>query len=425
MNKKIMYCVNAVTRVFSRKYGSLWCVALIFAVIVLAELAVVLGAPLLPFPQKKLSLADYADQVMATCASSNYHPGCYDKEIPKLMDNISMEDAFRVTRLVQQEDPQYWYCHVLGHNLSSRETAKDPAKWKEVIPRCPAGMCSNGCIHGALQERFRKEAFSKDEVELVLPDLADICEEKPSWHPTGMEKATCYHAIGHLLMYLTDADTKKSVEMCDKIAKKPDGSDYLTVCYDGIFMQLFQPLEPEDTALIKGKTPAKEALHAFCSDYSTRPRASCWSEGWPLYWDQVKKPEGLMSFCSRLEKGTMRDRCYNGMFFVMAAQFQLNAEKIVAFCQAIPLPARGRCFANGAGRLIETDSKLVGASLAMCAQAAQAGAGDDCYNELVTYSQFNFHAGSAAQKELCDGLPQKWRARCGSPLHVDNSSLMQ
>ncbi|MEK7083420.1 MAG: hypothetical protein AAB972_04560, partial [Patescibacteria group bacterium] len=110
----------------------------------------------------------------------------------------------------------------------------------------------------------------------------------------------------------------------------------------------------------------------------------------------------------------MRERCYNGMFFIMASQFQLNTEKIIGFCREIPLPERNRCFANGAGRIIETDEKLVAQALAICAAAVDTGAGDECYDELVMYSKFNFHAGSDAQRQLCDGLPQKWQTNCGS-----------
>lgn len=390
------------------------CAAVILVLIVYAEFTVITHKQSASLLSKRLSLSDYADAIIAECASFDYRPGCYDKEIPKTMDVLSLEEAFKVTSLIQQKDSGYWYCHVLGHNVSSRETAKNPEKWKEVIPRCPMGTCSNGCIHGALQERFRKENFSDEEMERVLPDLVDICEEKPNWHPTGMEQATCYHALGHLLMYASSADTKKSVELCQRIAQKPDGRDFLTVCYDGVFMQLFQPLEPEDFALVKGKTPVKEALQSFCSIYEDRPQASCWSEGWPLFADQVKDPRGLIHFCSVLEEGAERERCYNGMFFVIPTQFQLNREKIIAFCREIPLSVRGRCFANGAGRMIETDTKLINESLAICAAAVTADAGDECYNELVIYSQFNFHAGSDAQKELCNGIPDKWRAHCGS-----------
>lgn len=415
MNKKIVHYFKKFQHLLGRRYRYVLSATAILVLIVSLGLVVMGQKQSALLFQKKHSLSDYADEIVAKCASSDYHPACYDKEIPKLMDVISMEDTFKVTGIVQQKDPSYGFCHVLGHNLSSRETAKNPAKWKEVIPRCPMGMCSNGCIHGALQERFRKEKFSDKEMQLALPDLTDVCDEKPNWHPTGMEQATCYHALGHLLMYLTDADTKKSSQLCGKVAKKPDGRDFLTVCYDGVFMQLFQPLEPEDFALIKGKAPTKETLKTFCSPYANRPRASCWSEGWPLYADQVIKPSGLVSFCSVLEEGIMRERCYNGMFFIIPVQFQLNMEKMIAFCREIPLSLRGRCFANSAGRMIETDDKFVSKSLEICAAAAEAGAGDECYNELVIYSQFNFHSDSDAQKELCSGLPDKWRAHCGIP----------
>ncbi|MDP3769865.1 MAG: hypothetical protein U1A25_01195 [Candidatus Sungbacteria bacterium] len=414
MKKDITNNIHKIAALFSLR-SMLLCAIFILMLIVASELIFVGKAVLLPSSGEGKSLRQYAQQVMETCASSSYRPGCYDKEIPKLMDMISMEDSFTVTRIIQEKDSDYWYCHVLGHNVSGRETAKNPEKWKEVIPRCPSGTCSNGCIHGALQERFRKEKFSEDEVEKVLPDLSDICDEKPDWHPTGMERSTCYHALGHLLMYLTAADAKKSVDVCARIAHKSDGGDFTQVCYDGVFMQLFQPLEPEDIALIEGKTPQKEELKSFCAPYDTQPRASCWSEGWPLFWEQVKKPEGLVRFCSVLEEGTARQRCYNGMFFVMAAQFRLDEEKIFNFCREIPLPSRERCFANGAGRMIETDFKLIGKALEICHRAVSVAAGDACYAELVTYAQFNFHRDSKEQKELCEGLPSQWRTNCGSP----------
>mgnify|MGYP001566371628 CR=1 FL=1 len=192
-----------------RKLVSIRSTLFALVLVVASELVFIGGAAFLPLSQKSRSLEEYANQVMEICASASSRPACYDKEIPKLMDVISMEQAFEVTKSIQEKDSQYWYCHVLGHNLSGRETAKNPEKWKEVVPRCPVGMCSNGCIHGALQERFRKENFSEDDLEKVLPDLSDICDEKQNWHPTGMERSTCYHALGHLLMYLSAADTKK------------------------------------------------------------------------------------------------------------------------------------------------------------------------------------------------------------------------
>ena len=103
-----------------------------------------------------------AETIIATCAQESYAPSCYDKEIPKLMDEgYSMEQAFAVTQ-VARKDPSYQYCHVLGHYLAAKETQKDPENWKDVIARIPLGMCSNGAIHGAFQERFRAESLPEN-----------------------------------------------------------------------------------------------------------------------------------------------------------------------------------------------------------------------------------------------------------------------
>ncbi|MEK9194987.1 MAG: hypothetical protein AAB975_01310, partial [Patescibacteria group bacterium] len=104
----------------SRRKSYVLCAVTMLALIVVAEFAMIIHARFTQPVQKKLSFPDYADAVVVTCASSDYRPGCYDKEIPKFMDVLSMEDVFKVTALVQQKDSGYWYCHVLGHNLSSR-----------------------------------------------------------------------------------------------------------------------------------------------------------------------------------------------------------------------------------------------------------------------------------------------------------------
>jgi hypothetical protein len=207
------------------------------------------------------------------------------------MDFISMEDAFQVTGLVQQEDPTYQYCHVLGHELAAREVKKNPDGWKDVVSRCPSGMCSNGCIHGGFQERFRAESFTDQQITSIKPDLKVICEDRASWHPTGLEQASCYHALGHLTMYLTSGEVGRSLPLCDELSLKSSVRDYRQLCYDGVFMQIFQPLEPEDFALVHGKQPIKETFGAYCDNYSGTQRGSCISEGWPLF----LRPRGARS----------------------------------------------------------------------------------------------------------------------------------
>jgi hypothetical protein len=193
-----------------------------------------------------------AEQVLLKCREAKDKPSCYDREIPLLMDTISMEEAFSVTARIQSQDRSYSYCHVLGHKLSAKETRKHPDAWKDVITRCPFGMCSNGCTHGAFQERFRVEDTLTDpEIENLKGELSTVCEARGDWKPTGMEQATCYHALGHLTMYLTGADMKKAVSLCKDISRKSDGRNFENVCFDGVFMQMFQPLELYSVAYVQ------------------------------------------------------------------------------------------------------------------------------------------------------------------------------
>jgi len=356
-------------------------------------------------------LEQYADEVLKKCADKSYKPTCYEKEIPNLMDSISMEDAFNVTKIVQDKDPSYTYCHVLAHNLSAKEVDKNPNGWKDAVIRCPSGMCSNGCIHGGFQERFRAETFTPEQVQQVLPDLVGLCEPRGGWKPTGLEQASCYHALGHLTMYITNADINQSIDLCGKIALKKDGHDYIRMCYDGSFMQIFQPLEPEDFALVAGKEVKKDQLLSFCKKFPSIERSSCWTEGWPLYRPELQQPQGLVAYCLQAE-ASERNRCYDVLIYVITAQFNLDEQKITPYCSGLPEERRGVCFANAASRMIETDYRNAGKSVSLCTTAAPYDKNEACFHELLKFSRYNFHEDSAEFFKLCNDMPAVWKDKC-------------
>ncbi len=357
---------------------------------------------------------DYTDNIVKKCASASYKPTCYEDEVPKLMDKITMEQVFDVTRAIQDEDKSYAYCHVLGHKLAEKETAKDPSRWKEVVTRCPSGLCSNGCIHGAFQERFRREVLSADEVDKIKGDIKNVCEPRQNWSPTGLEQGTCYHALGHLLMYITGADIKKSVKVCEEVAIKDNGRDWSKLCFDGTFMQIFQPLETEDFVLVAGKQPKKEELPKYCSQFSPEQKSSCWEEGWPLYRSEIMTPKGVVDFCSKsfLKTPSDIDRCYISMFYVMTAQVQFDIEKLRDYCAGLPANLQGHCYANVASRLIETDYRNASESASLCMGISNTKDKEQCFKELLFYSTYNFHAGSQEFFQLCNSLPDTWKNQC-------------
>lgn len=389
------------------------------AVVLFIFFLFVLGFSLIQRHSEKVVSAEilqqYANETLITCSTSNHRQNCYDKEIPKLMDqpiSLTMEDAFEIVRLVQDKDKSFPYCHVLGHNLSAKEVKKNHSKWQEVLSRCPSGVCSNGCIHGGFQERFRAESFTDQQIEKIKGDLKTICEKRSNWNPTGLEQASCYHAIGHLTMYLTSANTNKSVKLCEEISIKEDGRSFVQVCLDGVFMQIFQPLEPEDFALIYDKEVTRAEVDNFCSAFNGVAKASCLSESWPLFRQEIMaSPQALVRFCSK-EQEKDQARCFEGMFYVLTAQFNFDENKIKSYCLQTPEHLIGKCFASTASRMIETDYKNIDRAILLCFSVANVTVQEKCFNELVEYSTYNFHTGSEEFLKLCNGLPIPWKNRC-------------
>lgn len=359
-------------------------------------------------------LSAYAAEIIQICAGNSNRQPCYDDEIPKLMDRISMEDAFRVTELIQKKDGTYWYCHVLSHKLVAKEIQKDPSDWKRVITRCPEDMCSNGCLHGGFQERFKLENLDDQQFEAFLPELATVCESRPEWQPTEHIHTGCYHGMGHLLMYLTSADLHKATEACRKIAVQPSGN-YVQTCTEGAFMQLYQPREAEDFALVKGKVPEPDQVIEFCKQFPGMAGEACRREGWSLATERIRTAAGIMDYCSYATEGSNEHYlCLDKMFRSAMTILNFDESAMKEICSGIPLKHQALCFGDIAARMITADKNLVERAVAVCDFAADRKQGDECYRQMAKYAGQIFHPSSSEAQNMCNALPDAWAKRCPS-----------
>lgn len=358
------------------------------------------------------SLEQRADQIIRSCARAPYVPSCYDERIPALMDQgLSLEETFAVTRIVQDKTEGYFYCHILGHKVAEKEVAKDPSQWTSVIARCPSDVCSNGCLHGAAQERFRSESLTPEELAGVVPELLNLCEPANGFSFTELERASCYHALGHLSMFLAGGDVGGALGICNQVAGR-DGIDYETTCYEGTFMQIFQPLEPEDIALVRElPVGTQKDAEGFCDGFSGAASAACHRESRPLY-GTLDKPAELEHFCSLVPGETNKRDCYMAILFTLAPYFDYDIDKLTTLCTGVPKERTAQCFSNAASRFVESDYRLAEEAVALCGVAEAQGVGERCYHELLYYSTFVFHEGSTGFTALCSALPEPWQTRC-------------
>lgn len=380
--------------------------------------------------KNKINLVKIADEIVASCAHENSRQVCYDTQIPKILDNgVTLEQSFDVIQLIQNQDKGYWFCHAVAHKLSQKEYYKDPSKWREVMTRIPIGICSNGGLHGALQAHFSSEALSGAQIKELMPDLETICEKRPNWQATAQQQSSCYHELGHLSMYLTDGDIEAASYVCDTVGVKSDGRNYLQTCHEGIFMQVFEPREPDDFALIYNIVPQKEKLticekytegidkgacwkigwkekyKEFCNKFSGDLHYACFREAWVVNDEKIQSAKGVMDYCSYSDDNLEQRKCYNKLFYGLMSMTNFDTEKIESICIDLPGKVKNQCFANIASRLIETDRRLINQSVDVCKYAASLGVAEECYNELVHYANFIFLSGSDDFNKLCRALP--------------------
>ena len=178
------------------------------------------------------------------------------------------------------------------------------------------------------------------------------------------------------------------------------------------FSGFFQPLENEDKVLIEGKVPTKEGLGAYCDKFTELKKVSCWNEAWPLYGSEIKTPAGVVSFCQHLTNKSDQDVCYTDLFYVVTAEVQFDLNFMKNYCSGLPAGVSGRCFANTASRLIETDYGNINKAVDICKTAPKHQDKDECSQELVFYASFNFHAGSEEFYKICNELDEPWKSKC-------------
>ena len=114
-------------------------------------------------------------------------------------------------------------CHPLVHTLGRVAYAKysdfgTTLQFQDEI-------CNSGYLHGVIEAHFSQ---SKD----IFQTLDTTCSLYPEGSFTNWE---CYHGIGHGLMYYTDNDLERSLDLC----RAYETQFAQLTCANGVFMENF------------------------------------------------------------------------------------------------------------------------------------------------------------------------------------------
>jgi len=356
-----------------------------------------------------------AKSIVAQCATgTGDHAPCYEDTVPALYPNFSVPQIFDIVRAIRRDDPSYQFCHVLAHKLGERVVAEDPSQWLDAIPLNPTdGSCSNGFIHGVIIGRFNTGVLDDATLTEFMPDFKKACEPRTGWQPSPLDQGMCYHGMGHLFDYVTNADLPKALSLCNEVAASPTG-DFTQVCFEGVFMQIFQPLEPEDFDLI-ARLPTKPTasnIKTFCSAYrDPRYQSACLQESWPLFRDGIISGTGAGAFCGMQTAADGESRCYDAISSVVGRLLLNSSDKVVSACDNFPAKWQSVCFGSSAAAALEEDRDDASTAVALCAKAEPV-VGESCIETLVDRAAFTFGDNTAARDALCRLVPPYLQEKC-------------
>ncbi|HEY4502151.1 MAG TPA: hypothetical protein VJJ20_03765 [Candidatus Paceibacterota bacterium] len=375
----------------------------------LGILAALVGVLVLSRP---LDAGTMARAVIKECAeSATGRAACYEEKVSALYPEYPVPAVFDVVREVRRQDPSYQFCHVLAHKIGERVVAEDPSRWVDAISLNPAdGMCSNGFVHGVVGGRFRAEVLSSTSIEALLPDFTRACEPRATWNPSDLDRAICYHGMGHLYDFITDADVPRALALCSQTTPE----EYERVCIEGVFMQIYQPLEPDDYELINRMAvkPTKETVRIYCASYiDPEYVGACLRESWPFFDEDIRNGTASGEFCAGQPDATRTEYCYQSISSIVGRMSLGDPSKAVAACSNFLPEWRQLCYGYSAEAVLEEDRSNATKAIELCSRAGKVYV-EGCLEYLISHARFLFGDNAQQRSYFCAALPAAIRWQC-------------
>lgn len=270
-------------------------------------------------------------------------------------------------RLAREEAGVSGVCHAISHDLGHAALELADGRVGDALTDRD-DVCGGGFTHGVIEHAL---AESDD----PAGDMLRVCAPQ--------QDGSCWHGVGHGLMFAASMDTVRSLAGCDNAPT----SVLSNRCGEGVFMQLFSADLAAGHAARGGTSPdalARDtiahdpaAARQACSTTSAPHDAQCWFYA-PVVWLTVHPDDfaGGLEWCRGAGAGFAATQCARGL-----------GSRTVKF---------------------HPDDLSIGARACGAARELL----DACVNGMGSYWSVHWE-GAVPPRDLCDHLPKgKARKRC-------------
>jgi hypothetical protein len=187
-------------------------------------------------------------------------------------------------RRIQRDPRLAGICHAVAHDLG-HEALDEANGVARTALRARDDVCGGGYTHGIIEMALGSSRHP-------ARDLLTVCAPR--------QDGSCFHGVGHGLMFATGMDVGRSMELCDRAPS----ATLSARCGEGIFMQLFSadvPMPPD-------------RARAQCSGTPMPYAANCWFYA-PTVWLAGHPDDftGAMDWCRDAPEAPGRQLCARGV----------------------------------------------------------------------------------------------------------------
>lgn len=245
----------------------------------------------------------------------------YDDVVLEVTNTVASKNPSialdRLRQILHDEPELESLCHGLVHEIGHAAYKKEGF---EKALSYEDDLCGSGYIHGIVETHLDRVR----DIEAVLPTICDP------------DAATCFHGIGHGLMYKLNNDLQKSVALCGTFTK-----DFQRIqCAEGVFMETYDSetrfhaseyLKEDDPFFAcRGLDAVNEGVCAF---YATR------------YFLRLHPRDynGAIQWCLHDVPAGPRDACIKGVGDSAMKQNINDPLFVESVCETVPLTQRHYC----------------------------------------------------------------------------------
>lgn len=191
---------------------------------------------------------------------------CLDSVFGGYLKTHSTKEALAAVEKLESEDAElHLTCHPVIHAIG-RETFRVKKTIQDSFQACDQS-CHSGCYHGAMERFLRGDDASSDSAGHISEDgLEDKAVSACDTNQPTRFRFQCLHGLGHAIVFFTDYNLERSLEICDRLPDQWGRSS----CYGGEFMENIFAADKRKRDL------SATDYHYPCDKLADRYKADCY-----------------------------------------------------------------------------------------------------------------------------------------------------